>query len=58
MTTACAATVVALDFAKKQEASIPLGEAVAAMAAGRFVWIDFEVGDAAEGRRLLTSLGW
>jgi magnesium transporter len=57
VTTACAATVVALDFEHKQEAAIPLGEAVAAMAAGRFVWIDLDVRDPEEGRRQLMSLG-
>ena len=57
VTRACAATVVALDFAAKREATIPLADAAAAMASGQFVWIDLDVGDPDEGRRVLTSLG-
>lgn len=54
---ACAAKVVALDFERKQEAAISFEDAAAAMAEGLFVWIDLDVGDRDEGRRLLTSLG-
>jgi len=57
VTSACAATVVALDFEAKREATIPLADAAAAMAGGQFVWIDLDVGDPDEGRRVLTSLG-
>ncbi|MBK9036868.1 MAG: magnesium transporter CorA family protein [Myxococcales bacterium] len=49
-------TVVAFDFAGKQDPTIPLAEAPAAMAAGRFVWIDVDITHTAEARRLLTEL--
>jgi magnesium/cobalt transport protein CorA len=56
VTPACAAHVVALDFATKQETPIALADAAEAMARGQFVWIDLDVGDPEEGRRVLTSL--
>jgi magnesium transporter len=57
VTSGCAATVVALDFERKQEATIALEAATGAMAAGLFVWIDLDVGDRDEGRRLVSELG-
>jgi magnesium transporter len=56
VTPGCAASVVALDFEHKQEAAIALADAAGAMAAGRFVWIDLDVRDATEARRLLGGL--
>jgi magnesium transporter len=53
----CAVTVVDLDFTTKKEAVIPLEQVVASMEAGRFVWIDLDVGETAEGRRVLSALG-
>jgi magnesium transporter len=49
--------VVALDFAGKREGPIALAEAKAAMAEGRFVWIDIDAGDPVEARALLSGLG-
>jgi magnesium transporter len=49
--------VVELDFDLKQESSIPLNHAALSMAAGRFVWIDLDVSDPAEGRQRLLALG-
>ena len=53
----CRVTVVGLDFARRQEAPLALEEIAGAMAAGQFVWIDLDVGDPAEGRRILSGLG-
>ena len=49
--------VVAFDFAAKQAPNIDVGDAKAAMAAGKFVWIDVDVARVDEARRLLTDLG-
>ena len=49
--------VVALDFDRRQETTIALQHAAATMADGRFVWIDLDVADPAEARRLLAALG-
>ena len=50
-------SVVAFDFAAKQDPTIPIGEARAAMAAGKFVWIDVDIARTAEARTLLSQLG-
>ena len=57
VTSACTATVVALDFQRKQETTIALDAAVAAMIDGLFVWVDLDVGDRDEARRVLSTLG-
>ena len=57
MTASCEVAVVELDFDRRQETSIPLPDAAAAMASGRFVWIDLDAGDPAEARRMLAGLG-
>ncbi len=49
-------TVVELDFKTKEHKRIGLGEFRAAMEAGKFVWIDVDIGQSEEARRLLTSL--
>lgn len=49
-------SVVAFDFAAKQDPSIPVGEARAAMAAGKFVWIDVDIARTDEARALLSEL--
>ncbi len=51
------AVVVAFDFGKKQDPIIPIGDAKAAMADGKFVWIDIDVARVEEARKLLTELG-
>lgn len=50
------AVVVAFDFATKQAPIIALAEAKAAMAEGRFVWIDVDVAREADARRVLAEL--
>jgi magnesium transporter len=52
-------TVVELDFDRRQEGAISLDGAAASIAAGRFVWVDFDVAacDPAEGRRQILALG-
>ena len=57
MTAGCEVAVVELDFDRRQETAIPLPDAAAAMASGRFVWIDLDAGDPAEARRMLAGLG-
>jgi magnesium transporter len=52
----CDIAVVALDFESKKEHAISIAEAPAAMAAGRFVWIDLDARDPEEARRLLCAL--
>lgn len=49
-------SVVELDFAGRTEAAIALGEVPAAIAAGRFVWIDLDVADGGACRRVLDEL--
>jgi magnesium transporter len=49
--------VVELDFDSRRERAIPVETAVASIADGRFVWIDLDVDDPAEGRRRLEALG-
>ena len=53
----CRATVIELDFEGKREATISLDGAAAAMASGKFVWIDLDAGDPTEGRKVLAMLG-
>jgi magnesium transporter len=48
--------VVELDFKTKQHRKIAIGEVKAAMDAGKFVWIDVDVAQSEEARKLLTSL--
>ncbi len=50
------AVVVAFDFGKKQAPIIPVAEARAAMAAGKFVWIDVDVARVDDARALLGQL--
>lgn len=49
--------VVAFDFKNKVDPVIPVAEAKAAMADGKFVWIDIDVAQVDDARRLLTELG-
>ena len=49
MTAGCKVAVVELDFDRRQETAIPLPDAAAAMASGRFVWIDLDAGDLTGG---------
>jgi magnesium transporter len=53
----CALSVIELDFERRQEKEIRLDEAAASMQSGRFVWIDLDAADPAEGRRILAQLG-
>ena len=53
----CDTFTVELDFDKKVERGIPLGDARAAMAAGHFVWIDVDVNDTALARKVIEELG-
>jgi magnesium transporter len=53
----CAVITVELDFERKRETTIPLADAAASMAAGRFVWIDVDAVDQTEARRLVSGLG-
>lgn len=48
--------VLELDFESKRDAAVPLERVHAAMAAGRFAWIDLDVSDPDEARRLLCGL--
>jgi magnesium transporter len=50
-------TIVELDFETKQEGVGTVAGVKPAIAQGRFVWIDLDVGDAHEARRLLSELG-
>jgi len=54
--TSCSLMVVDFDFTNKIEKTIEFDEAHAAMAAGRFVWIDILASDVKEARRLLKAL--
>lgn len=54
--TACRVQVVEFDFETKVERSVELPAARAAIAAGRFVWIDLEANDAHEATALLGGL--
>lgn len=51
----CTVFAVAFDFERKTEEAIPLSAARAAMADGRFVWLDLDVGSEGEARRTLAS---
>jgi magnesium transporter len=53
----CQVFAVELDFESKREAPVALDAVRASMAAGRFVWIDVDAQDPAEGRLLLARLG-
>jgi magnesium transporter len=55
-TPSCGTIAVALDFERRQEAEISWREAHAAMLVGRFVWLDLDVRDDAEARRLLETV--
>lgn len=46
-----------LDFERKAERRIEIDGVAAAMAEGRFVWIDLDVSDAAEARKAVGPLG-
>jgi len=48
--------VVELDFKSKQHKKISIGEMQASMDAGKFVWIDVDIAQSEEARKLLTSL--
>jgi magnesium transporter len=48
--------VVELDFKTKQHRKISLGEMQASMDAGKFVWIDVDIAQSEEARKLLTQL--
>jgi len=54
----CAVTVAAtgLDFSSRQESALSIDQIPAAMAAGRFVWIDLDVRDGPACRRILAEL--
>jgi magnesium transporter len=52
----CTLNVVDFDFANKIEKTIRFDAVEAAMAAGRFVWIDIHATDTKEARRLLQAL--
>jgi magnesium transporter len=54
---ACVVSVVGFDFVNKVEGAIAIDEIRAAMAAGRFVWIDCSATDLPEARRLLSGMG-
>jgi len=47
---------VAFDFESKVERAVELGEIKAEMAAGRFVWVDLDIGDPDEARKMLAEL--
>jgi magnesium transporter len=49
--------VVAFDFAAKTAPVIPVAEARATMDAGKFVWIDIDIANVEDARKLLTDLG-
>lgn len=49
--------VVAFDFKHKTDPVIPIAEAKAAMAEGKFCWIDIDVARVEDARTLLTELG-
>ncbi len=53
----CSSFTVEFDFEKKLERGIPLSGARAAMAEGRFCWIDVDVNDIAEARTIVGPLG-
>lgn len=49
-------TIVELDFKTKQHRKLAVGEIRASMDAGKFVWIDVDIAQSEEARKLLTSL--
>jgi len=49
--------VVAFDFRAKTEATIQVAQVRQAMGDGKFVWLDVDVAQADEARRLLTKVG-
>lgn len=49
--------VVEMDFERKVERRIDLSQAKAALEAGKFVWIDFDVSDAQLAREMIGPLG-
>ena len=52
----CTVRAVDFDFDAKRERSIELGEARECMAAGRFVWIDVDIGDGDAARKLFAEV--
>lgn len=54
--TACQLQVVEFDFDTKQERDVSFSEALGAIEAGRFVWVDIDARDPDEARRLLGGL--
>lgn len=54
---ACKVQVVDFDFETKVERSLPLTEVAASVEAGRFVWLDLDVQNQDEARRVLGDLG-
>jgi magnesium transporter len=53
---ACLELIVSFDFENKKERRITIEDARSEIDAGRFVWVDANVADADEGRRLLGAL--
>lgn len=53
----CRIRLVEFDFDRKRERELPLEEVAAAVAAGRFVWIDVQAGAAEEVRHVLREIG-
>jgi magnesium transporter len=49
-------SIVEFDFKSKQHRKLSLSEIGASMAAGKFVWIDVDIAQGEEARKLLTSL--
>ncbi len=52
----CAVTAVEFDFANKIDRQVTFESALEAMKSGNFVWIDVDVRDADEARRLMHGL--
>jgi hypothetical protein len=48
--------VVSLDYTTKQHEKIAIADTKAAMEAGKFVWIDVDVTQVEEARKLVTKL--
>lgn len=53
----CLVQVVEFDFETKVDRTLAFDDAVPAMQAGKFVWIDLDVRDVAEGRERLAGIG-
>ena len=50
-------TAVELDFKTKQHRKLRIDEVASAMEAEKFVWIDVDISQAEEARKILTKLG-